>query len=1224
MRAPAALLGIAGGLTTRGRALLAGAAGAGAGAVLVGEHTLVAVAVLLAALPVVSAAVLARTRVRLTSSRQVHPAQIRPGGVAQVRIEIRNDARVPTSPLLAEDSASWRLGGRPRFVLPRLGPGETRAVTYQLTGSRRGRHRVGPLTVRLTDPFGCCELARDFPGAEQLTVTPVVHELPLVPLGATAADGGPDEPLVATGSGETDLTVRSYRRGDDLRRVHWRSTARTGELMVRREGGASAGSATLLLDDRAAAYPGSGTGPGFEWVVSAAASVAVHLTRRGLAVRLVTGGTEVGATAPGLAEALVLGALAVVEPSGPRRPRHRAPGGVPGRPATSAPSAWSAGGTRRTQGAVVVAIGGLLYPAEAAELAGSAQRAGGRIAVLLDPAPWGLVGPGAPSPLASSQALLLRAGWRVLVAGPGDELATLWAQLRGPARISATAAGWLAVVGTATSLRPLFDSWGFLAPVAVAAALVAATAAVARAARHPGLAPVLAVLAVLEYLTVLDARGSAVGGVLPGPAALATLRGLARTGLSEVRTFAAPVPARDTLVLLAVVALAGLALVVDLVGVTGRRPGAAGLALLLLVVVPGQVRGTHATLLPVVLGGAGWLALLAAEEHRRLAGTRPAGPAGPGPAPPPTSAGWRIAAATLGLAVLVPVALPHLADHSVLAGSGGLGPGSGTSSVTVVQPLVTVEQQLHDPRTIALFTVRTTHPTYLRLTALDSFDGTTFSLAGLGAGPGQRVTSLPRPPGDLTASRVSLSVSVGSRFAEHYLPLPYAVTSVQVGGDWRLDRPTWTVFSTHTDTLNTRYTATAALPDPGSAQLAATGRFAPGSAPAVPGALARDVALPTGSQYLRQLALQVAGAAGARTWFQAVLAIQDYLRGPSFAYSLDVPALRGPEALSTFLLVTRTGYCEQFATAMAALVRALGVPARVAVGFTPGSPGPTGRYLVTNHDAHAWPEVWFPSTGWLRFEPTPLDGGRALVPAYAAAAGAATSGGEHSSGRSAATSAAPAAPRKAASPFLDHRQAGTGTGRGAAPRKGRHSARTWPVVAAAAALVLLGLGPGGLRRLRRRRWAGAQDPASVVQAWSALLADAADLGVPVAPERSPRGNAGVLEAALPARAGQARAALRELLARVESARFALPTGGEGAAARAGEQAPPLGAQVALVRRELGGTVPPLRRWRAQLLPPSAWRALAGVIGAGGADALDWLDRLGSRWAGRLRGALGLR
>ncbi|HWG92742.1 MAG TPA: DUF58 domain-containing protein, partial [Mycobacteriales bacterium] len=236
------------GLTVRGRCLLAaGAALVGCGALL-GQRDLLRVGVFLLALPLVAVAVVARTRYRLACTRRLDPPRVEAGRASTVRIHLDNVSRLPSGVLLMEDQLPYALGGRPRFVLDRVEPQGARDVSYPARSEVRGRYRVGPLSVRLTDPFGLVELTRSFASTDELVVTPVVTPLPPVRLGGDWSGGGEAASRAVATAGSDDTATREYRYGDDLRRVHWRSTARVGELMVRREEQPFQNRATLLLD----------------------------------------------------------------------------------------------------------------------------------------------------------------------------------------------------------------------------------------------------------------------------------------------------------------------------------------------------------------------------------------------------------------------------------------------------------------------------------------------------------------------------------------------------------------------------------------------------------------------------------------------------------------------------------------------------------------------------------------------------------------------------------------------------------------------------------------------------------------------------------------------------------------------------------------------------------------------------------------------------------------
>ncbi|MBC7375661.1 MAG: DUF58 domain-containing protein, partial [Frankiales bacterium] len=303
-----------GGLTTRGRCLLAAGLALSVCAVAVGQRDLLRAAVFLIALPIAAVAIVARTRYRLACARRLDPPRTEAGRPSTVRLRLDNVSRLPSGVLLMEDALPYTLGGRPRFVLDRIEPQGVREVSYPVRSEVRGRFRVGPLSVRLTDPFGLCELSRSFATTDDLVVTPPVSELPPVRLGGDWAGGGETASRAVSTSGTDDTATREYRHGDDLRKVHWRSTARVGELMVRQEEQPLQSRATLLLDSRAQAHRGDGPGSSFEWAVSAVASVGVSLTRSGFALSLLR---DSGAplTPPNLpvTEGLLLDSLATVE-----------------------------------------------------------------------------------------------------------------------------------------------------------------------------------------------------------------------------------------------------------------------------------------------------------------------------------------------------------------------------------------------------------------------------------------------------------------------------------------------------------------------------------------------------------------------------------------------------------------------------------------------------------------------------------------------------------------------------------------------------------------------------------------------------------------------------------------------------------------------------------------------------------------------------------------------
>jgi uncharacterized protein (DUF58 family) len=412
------------GLTRRGRYFVAIGLILAAIAVLAGMSDLLRVGLLLLTLPAVSLLMALRSRIRLAAGRTVEPRRTPAGSSANVRLVLQNLARIPTGVLLIEDALPYSLGQRPRFVLDRVWSRFRREVRYRVRAEVRGRYTIGPLNLRVTDPFGLVELQRSFTETGTLIVTPVVVPLPSVRLAGEWSGSGESRPRSIASAGEEDVTVRAYRHGDDIRRVHWGATAHHDELMVRREEQPWQSRATLLLDTRLGAHAGHGPDSSLEWAVSATASIGVHLARRGYAIRLVTdsGGSVSGAwhsaeEGPADAEAPLLDALAVIE---------LAKAASVGR--------WPdllAGGDAAS--GLLIAVIGQLRPEEAEVVAAMRHGSTAALAILLDVGTWASSTPSrrglSEVQVAESAQILRRAGWGFVVAQRGDRIPTVWDRL---------------------------------------------------------------------------------------------------------------------------------------------------------------------------------------------------------------------------------------------------------------------------------------------------------------------------------------------------------------------------------------------------------------------------------------------------------------------------------------------------------------------------------------------------------------------------------------------------------------------------------------------------------------------------------------------------------------------------------------------------------------------------------------------------------------------------
>ncbi|MEU3300640.1 DUF58 domain-containing protein [Streptomyces sp. NPDC006678] len=409
-----------GGLTTRGRSFLAAGVAAAVCAVVLGQSDLLRVGLLLAVLPLICVAVLYRTRYRVAGSRRLFPSRAPAGSEARVHLRMDNVSRMPTGLLMLQDHVPYVLGPRPRFVLDRVEPGGRREVSYRVRSDLRGRYPLGPLQLRLSDPFGMCELTRSFSAYDTLTVIPRTEPLPPVRLSGEAMGYGDGRQRSLALAGDDDIIPRTYRHGDDLRRVHWRSTARYGELMVRREEQPQRARCTVLLDTRRGAYQGAGPDSAFEWAVSGAASVLVHMLERGFSARLLTDtGTSVpgdggdgfaGSTQESAESAgLMLDALAVVDHSdgaGLARAYDVLRGGNEG---------------------LLVAFFGDMDEEQTVVAARMRQRSGAAVAFVLDSGVW--VTGGAVDDVVEGRLRRLReAGWTAVPVRPGAALPELWQQ----------------------------------------------------------------------------------------------------------------------------------------------------------------------------------------------------------------------------------------------------------------------------------------------------------------------------------------------------------------------------------------------------------------------------------------------------------------------------------------------------------------------------------------------------------------------------------------------------------------------------------------------------------------------------------------------------------------------------------------------------------------------------------------------------------------------------
>jgi uncharacterized protein (DUF58 family) len=329
-----------------------------------------------------------------------------------VTARVENVSRLRTGVLLAEDVTPYTLGSRPRFVLDEIEPGGHRELNYQIRSDSRGKFTIGPLRVRVADSFGLVEISRSFSTSSTLVVTPRIFPLPRVTAQSSWLGEGDGGMRTISAIGEDDAAPRVYQDGDSLHRVHWRSTARYGQLMVRREEHQWRNSASVFLDTRRVAHAGSGPASTFEFAVSAAASIGAHLSGEGFRARLIT---EAGEIAPrGTFQDTLLDMLAVITPS-------------------QASGLRSGTSALANAGGQLIAVVGRLTAEDARQLAVSRRGNAPAMALLLAVSGWTSGSRvGAAEDTAQAAEILSAAGWRVTVASAGTPLATAWQQLHRP------------------------------------------------------------------------------------------------------------------------------------------------------------------------------------------------------------------------------------------------------------------------------------------------------------------------------------------------------------------------------------------------------------------------------------------------------------------------------------------------------------------------------------------------------------------------------------------------------------------------------------------------------------------------------------------------------------------------------------------------------------------------------------------------------------------------
>ncbi|QDO88301.1 DUF58 domain-containing protein [Ornithinimicrobium ciconiae] len=409
-------------LTSRGQMFLGlGAVVALAGVVL-GYRDVTRVGLLLVILPLLALLLVRPNPPSLRVQRVVTPARLQPDQQGAVEVAFTNVGRRPTPMFLAEEQFDYSLGDRPRFLLPRMVPGEGRRLRYTVRSRHRGAFNVGPITLRRRDPFGLTHVALQLPATVELLVLPYVWDLGDRRVAGQGRGTEGELPQMVSLHGEDDVSIRQYRDGDELRRVHWPATAHRGEIMVRQEDRPARRRAVLLLDCRAGAHPGSGYRPSFEWAVSAIASLARHLVKDGFVIHLLTHRTvEDGSAGVQIALPEALATLARAHPDQDTSLQ----------PLAAAAHSFTSGGVLLIS--VVVAHD----KDELANLAAVREPGSAAMAMVLDPDAFASPGSGETKGAAAIRhtQVLTQSGWQTVLVGPSDSVPGAWQTLRASRRV---------------------------------------------------------------------------------------------------------------------------------------------------------------------------------------------------------------------------------------------------------------------------------------------------------------------------------------------------------------------------------------------------------------------------------------------------------------------------------------------------------------------------------------------------------------------------------------------------------------------------------------------------------------------------------------------------------------------------------------------------------------------------------------------------------------------